>query len=146
MQNIISVVYHSVMCPRFINVIMFITATDKLSCLLIISTWISTNQQDRFNIKMPSYQYRNGHYKDTMVSWESFLYNGNTYTCKTRSWYRNDPYVRHTDWSIPNWRRWRLSHWQFSVFLVKIKQHDKFSVTRLNIKTVFPGMEIYIKI
>ena len=34
------------------------------------------------NIKMSSYQYRNSHYQDKMVSWPSYLYNGNTHTWK----------------------------------------------------------------
>ena len=34
-------------------------------------------------IKMPSYQYRDSHYKDKTVSWPSYLYNGDSYTQHT---------------------------------------------------------------
>ena len=40
-----------------------------------------------FNIKMPSYQYRNSHCRDKMVLWPSYLYNGIPYTGKITSLY-----------------------------------------------------------
>ena len=39
----------------------------------------------RFNIKMPSYLYKDSHYKDVMVITRSYLYNGNSFTVKTIS-------------------------------------------------------------
>ena len=46
----------------------------------LMLTWV------RFNVKM-SYQYRNFQYKDETVSQPSHLYNGNSYTSETVSWY-----------------------------------------------------------
>ena len=41
----------------------------------------------RLNIRMSSYQYRDSHYKDKTVSRPSYLYNGNTISGKTTSFY-----------------------------------------------------------
>ena len=46
-------------------------------CTKVLARLIS-----HLNIKMPSHWYRNSHYKDKMVSWLSYLYNGNPYTRK----------------------------------------------------------------
>ena len=43
----------------------------------------------RFDIKIATYHYRNSHYKDKMVSWASYPYNGNPYTWKSQSLYRS---------------------------------------------------------
>ena len=45
----------------------------------------------RFNIKTPSHQNRDSHYKDETVSWPSHLYNGNSYTGKVTSLYGISP-------------------------------------------------------
>ena len=50
------------------------------SQMLHIKGWIES--KGSFNIKMPSYQYRNSHYKDNVVLWPSYLFNGNGYTGK----------------------------------------------------------------
>ena len=45
------------------------------------------------NIMMQSYQYRDSHYKDKMVSWPSYLYNGNLHIRKYGLYIETGPNV-----------------------------------------------------
>ena len=48
----------------------------------------------RLNMNMPSYHYRNSHYKDNTVSRPSYLYNGNPHTKKDRPYIETGPRSR----------------------------------------------------
>ena len=53
-------------------------------CQIVVSL---SEARGRFNIKMPSYQYRKSDYGDKTILWLSYLHNGISYTGKTPSLY-----------------------------------------------------------
>ena len=53
----------------------------------------ATQPGAHLNIKMSSYQYKDSHYKDKMVSWPSYLYNGNCHTWKDGLYIERQPWI-----------------------------------------------------
>ena len=52
-----------------------------------LMTWWCKEPGPWFNIKMPSYHYRNSHCGDKMILWPSYFHNGISYTGKMTSLY-----------------------------------------------------------
>ena len=77
----------------------------------------------RLDIKMLSYQYRNSHYKDKIVSWPSYLYNENPH-----SW--NDRLYIETGSIFPKWH--------YVVYL-----HNQYIKLNKKSDTVLNGMLYY---
>ena len=47
--------------------------------------------EDSLDVKTPSYQYRNSHYKDKTVSWLSYLYNEDSHIWKDYLYVEMEP-------------------------------------------------------
>ena len=84
-----------------------------------VGLFIQLSPGARFNIKMPSFQYRKSHCGDKTVVRSSYLHNGISYTGKTTSLY----WIRAQAVSLP-----------FDLFI------SLSPGPRINIETVFPGM------
>ena len=80
-------------CPSIKNVVVLLTsfqcnkaAVTLVPCLLYFCQFVAGLVPSHnwpggcLNMKMSSYQYRNSHYKNKIVSWLSYLFNWNPYT------------------------------------------------------------------
>ena len=68
-----------------------VTLTAVTMATILLPNLLSLYPGSRLNIKMESYRYRDSPHKDKTALRQSYLYNGNPYTCQTRYLYWGGP-------------------------------------------------------